>query len=165
MSIFLFELKKILFSKRFLIMLALLVVLIIGLFIRNYVFLDLVIEAEDEKAIAYTREAQANLRTLKETVQANPEDTKSEEQLKNLSVALNALYEWRPLIKSEDWKARLTEQNALLSALLLYKENGGDFSLTMSEMKRMIASNEHHLATGIHPQPDNYSITLLINSS
>lgn len=160
MNIFLFELKKVLFSKRFLITLVLLAVLIMGLFIRNYVFLDLVIEVEEEKVITYTQEAQANLRMLKESVQANSEDTNSEEQLKHLSVALDALYEWRPLIESEDWKAELTVQNEFLSALLLYKEENGDFSLTMSEIKRMLASNEHHLATDIRPEPDDYSIAL-----
>lgn len=160
MSMFSFELKKILFSKRFLYTLIIFALLIVGLFIRNLFFLDLVQEQEENKVIEYTREVQANLNSLGLMLESNPEDTIKKEQYKHLGIAVNALYDWRSLISSEDWRAALTKQNEFLSALILYKELKGEFSLTTKEIKSTLALNEQHLTVGIRPESEQYSTSL-----
>ena len=54
MRLFIFELKKLVFSRRSLFTLALLAALIIGLFLRNIVFQELVIEEQDSFAHGMT---------------------------------------------------------------------------------------------------------------
>ena len=160
MNIFLFEWKKLFFSRRFLFTLVILGIIIIGFFLRNFVFQELVIEEQEQQITTYTQEAQKFLNGLQLQVTNNPEDDVSAEQLKLLWRALESLYELRPLISSEDWQLRLQTENAFLLALLEYKESGGDFSLNSSEIMHKVAFNKKLLEHGIKPEPENYSVAL-----
>lgn len=160
MRLFIFELKKLVFSRRSLFTLALLAALIIGLFFRNMVFQELVIEEQDKRVVEYTQETQKILRGLVAQVNKDPGDSITAEQMKYLGSALNPLYEWKPLIKSEDWQARLRAENEFFLLLQAYKEAGGDFSLNLKEIRRTIAWNDNLLMQGIQPEPENYSIAL-----
>lgn len=140
--------------------LAILGFLIIGLFTRNIAFQDLVMEEQDRVVLEYTQEAQEHLRGLQIQVDKNPEDSVSAERMGHLGGALNALYAWRPLIKSDDWPARLQAENEFLFSLMSYKTAGGEFSLNSTEMQRSLAMNDHLMTQGIKPEPENYSIAL-----
>lgn len=152
-----FELKKLIFSKRFFYTIVLLSALVIGLFVRNVAFQELMIEEQGKQVVVYTQEAQSLLRGLNKQVEMDPKDTESAEQLKHLSRALNALYEWKPLITSTDWQARLQFEIDFLSSMLAYKSAGGEFSMNSTEMERSFALNENLLAKGIEPELENYS--------
>lgn len=160
MSTFSFELKKILFSKRFIYTVLVLVAVITGVFVRNILFTDLVEEKEKEQVTTYTQEVQKYLSELKYYVDYEPDNEEKIELYKQLGAALNAIYEWDQTISSEDWRVTLTKKREFLSALLVYKENKGEFSIASSEIKRLIASAEHHLAVGIRPESEQYSTAL-----
>lgn len=155
MKFFIFELKKTVFGRRFSYTLIVLFIFILGLYLRNVAFQDLVVEEQERQVTLYTQEAQSHLRALTKA----PEDEAITEQIKHLATALNMLYEWKPLIKSENWQSRVQAENAFLSAIIPYKEAGGEFSLLTTDAKRTIAWNEHLLSQGIKPEPENYSIT------
>ena len=160
MSTFSFELKKVLFSKRFLYTLLVLAAVIIGVFIRNVMFTDLVKEQEEERVMTYTQEVQKNLREINIIIENDPQNEIKVEQYKQLGMALNAAYEWDQLVTSEDWRATLAKKREFLAALLVYKENGGEFSITSSEIRREVASADHHLAVDIRPESEQYSTAL-----
>ncbi|MEO4052047.1 ABC transporter permease subunit [Solibacillus sp. CAU 1738] len=156
MKFFIFELKKTVFSRRFSYTLLVLFIFILGLYLRNVAFQDLVVEEQERQVTLYTQEAQSHLRVLTKA----PETEAITEQIKYLANALNMLYEWKPLIKSEDWQARLQAENAFISAIIPYKEVGGEFSLLTTDLNRTLVWNEHLLSQGIEPKSENYSITL-----
>lgn len=140
--------------------LAILAFLIIGFFFRNIAFQELVMEEQDRLVLEYTQEAQEHLKGLQIQVNKDPEDSVSAERMRQLGGALNALYVWRPLIKSDDWLARLQAENEFLNSLMSYKTAGGEFSLNSTEIERSLAWNDHLMTQGIKPEPENYSITL-----
>ncbi|MEC1178330.1 ABC transporter permease subunit [Metasolibacillus meyeri] len=156
MRLFTFELKKILFSRRFLYTFVILLCVTVGLFFRNVAFQELALEEESKRVTAYTQEAQSLLRTL----QKAPESESINEQVQHLARALNLLYEWSPLVKSPDWKNRLQVENDFLATLTLYKTAGGDFSIPNEEIAPTIAFNEQLLAKGIEPTFEGYSTKL-----
>ncbi|WP_332651229.1 ABC transporter permease [Lysinibacillus sp. 54212] len=156
MRLFIFELKKILLGKRFSYTMLLLFAFIIGLYFRNVAFQDLVLEEQERGVIEYTQEAQSMLRALNQS----PENAEIKERINHLATALNALYEWKPLIKSDDWQMRLQKENAFLTSMISYKEANGEFSIKSKEMQQTLAFNERLLSQGIQPNSENYSIAL-----
>ncbi|WP_107942890.1 ABC transporter permease subunit [Metasolibacillus fluoroglycofenilyticus] len=156
MRLFIFEVKKILFSRRFLYTFAILLFVGVGLFFRNFAMQDLALEEEVKRVTAYTQEAQSILRVL----QKSPESGQTDEQIQHLAKALNLLYEWAPLVKSTDWEKRLQIENDFLQTLTLYKEAGGDFSIQNSAIEPTILFNEQLLSQGIEPTFENYSTNL-----
>lgn len=160
MKLFLFELKKIFFSVRFQYLFAILLLIIAALYIRNIAFQDLVIEQEERQVDTSTREVQSNLRALNFQLTKDPSNELLSTRVHHLADALNALYDWKPLLQSDDWQARVQTENAFLKAMLSYKEAEGEFSVSSSEMERTLAWNEQLLRQGIEPSPENYSTSL-----
>lgn len=160
MKLLLFECKKLFFTKRFLYTIVVLMVLIIGLFVRNWFFQDIIAEQEENRIISLTREVQENLRFVGKEVEVNPENENSQDKLSVMSEAINLIYEWRPLIDSPDWQQRLETESQFLEAIGSYKDLGGEFSLTSGEITRTLALNEELLAKGIQPEDPVLSTAL-----
>lgn len=157
MKLLVFEWKKLFFTKRFTYTLLILAAVISGLFIPNLAFEELMVEEQEKQVTTWTQEVQSLLREVNKQVEVDPDNTKSLEQLKLLSAALQGLYEWRPLLSSEDWQTRLKSENTFLTAILSFKEIEGEFSLLRSEMTHTIALNEELLARSIPPEFEQYS--------
>ena len=160
MTILSFELKKLLFSKRFLYTLLVLALLVVAVFVRNIYFQDLVEEEEKNKVIEYTREVQKKLSELNIILEKTPEDEKSKLQYQQLGKALNIIYAWNEESSSKNWRIPLTKKKEFFEELLLYKELQGDFSITSDEIKQIIAVSQHHLQVDIEPESDQYSIKM-----
>ncbi len=160
MTLFLFELKKIIFSRRFQYLSAIILLLIGALYVRNILFQDLLIKEQQKQVDISTREVQSHLRAFVLQQEKDSENMILSERITHLSTALDALYEWKPLLQSEDWQARLQTENTFLTALLSYKETGGEFSLSTPEMERTLAWNDQLLRQGIEPSPENYGTSL-----
>mgnify|MGYP003455047547 FL=1 len=160
MTILSFELKKLLFSKRFLYTLLVLVLLVVGVFVQNIFFQDLVEDEEKNKVTAYTQEVQKNLRELSSILEQTPEDENSKLKYQQLGKALNKIYAWNEELSSENWRVPLTRKKEFFEELLLYKELQGEFSTTTDEIKQIIAVSQHHLQVDIEPQSERYSIKM-----
>ena len=160
MTILSFELKKLLFRKRFLYTLFVLALLVVAVFVRNIFFQDVVEEEEKNTVTEYTEEVQKNLRELNIILEQTPEDETTKLKYQQLGKALNKIYAWNEELSSENWRVPLTKKKEFFEELLLYKELQGEFSTTTGEIKQIIAVSLHHLQVGIEPESAQYSIKM-----
>ncbi|GEM_PF-3216337 len=160
MTLFWFELKKLLFSKKTLAVLAVLAVFVILLFVRNLAFQSQVEKAERQAIDAQVRTSQANGRTHIMMLEKDPEDEKQKElQAVNLEIR-DPLYDLAANFSYDKWQHNLNVQNDILKTTLAYKELGGESPLSVKEIERTIAQNNEFLERGIRPEHSAYSIAL-----
>ncbi|WP_025783797.1 ABC transporter permease subunit [Sporosarcina sp. D27] len=160
MTLFRFELKKLLFSKKTLAVLAVLAAFVILLFVRNLTFQTQVEKAERQAIDAQVRTSQANGRAHILLLEKDPDDEKQKElQTVNLEIR-DPLYDLAANFSHEDWKHNLEVQNGILETTLTYKELGGESPLSVKEIERTIAQNNEFLKRGIRPEHSAYSIAV-----
>lgn len=160
MRLFQFELKKIVFSKRFLYIMAFVILCIGALFLRNHIFQATIQQEREQQILSVMREGQRNLSQLQLTVENNPEDTVAKEKNIRMGEIVNTLYDVRKAFLAGDWQQELQTENLFLTQLQDYKAMGGEFSYLNADIKRTLARNTEHLATNIAPEHETYSIAL-----
>ncbi|MFD2043268.1 ABC transporter permease [Ornithinibacillus salinisoli] len=155
-----FELKKMLFSKKFLYLMLILIAVVVLLFLRNVIF-DTYVEKEERQRIEELEQvSQSNFRMHQQTLAQAPEDEEAQKLQQINGPLLDRLYELRTLITTEDWQYKLTVENEALAYIKEYKEEGGDFPLSYKEIDHRFALNEKLLEEDIRPEHDTYSKTL-----
>lgn len=158
MKLLSFELKKILFSKRFLYLLLAVAVSVIFLFIRNYIFQSYIDKEREKEVIEEIQYGQSLIRQYQESLVRNPEQSDIQEQQRQIGSIVEVLFQMRSNIKSEDWESRLYLEIDYLNKLTEFQASGGQFPITSKEIKDRIITNNHLLAKGIPPEHETYSI-------
>ncbi|WP_042220702.1 ABC transporter permease subunit [Oceanobacillus manasiensis] len=157
MRLFLFELKKIAWTKKFLVILLILFCSILFLFIRNSLFADYAQEQKNEEIALFIETSSTkdfNYTNEIETIGSN-EDTERKQEL-NLKV-WNLAKELRNSLSAEDWRRTLEIENSLLIAIRNYKATEEDYPISEDEISYRLAMNHTLLELGIAPEYENYS--------
>lgn len=160
MKLFQFELKKMLFNKRFIYLTILILLLISALFLRNQFFQVTIQQERETYILSSIREAQRNINQLQQTILNNPSDEKAKEQVDQMGEIVNTLYELRTIFNTDNWQQELKIENKFLMQVQAYTADGGEFPLLNDQINKTLAINAEHLATDIEPQHDNYSKAL-----
>ena len=158
MTLFLFELKKLLFSKKTIAIFTVLIAFVLLLFVRNLSFQSLIAKEERQAIDAQIRTSQANGRAHILMLEKNPEDEKQKElQSVNLQIR-DPLYDLASTYSYENWEENLKVQNKIWGTTLDYKELGGESPFSRGEIVQKITLNEELLKQGIRPEHAAYSI-------
>ena len=160
MRLFQFELKKIVFGKRFLYLIAFLILCIGALFLRNYIFQVTIEQEREEHILSAIRECQQNISQLQLTIAKDPGDEIAKEKIARIEEIVNTLFDVRKAIQAGDWHQELQNENLFLTQLEDYKAMGGEFSYLDEDIKRTIATNTQHLVKNIVPEHESYSTAL-----
>ncbi|SHG30002.1 ABC transporter permease [Ornithinibacillus halophilus] len=158
MKLFLFELKKFAWTKKFLIILIALVCSVVFLFIRNVLFQDYAQEQKNEEIALFieTSSSKDSGYTSQLERLGNNEEVEMKQEL-NLTV-LNLARELRNVMATEDdWKTELTVENRLLVAISEYKATGEDYPISDEDISHRIAMNHTLLDLEIPPEFEHYS--------
>lgn len=160
MNLFIFEAKKVLFSKKFLFVLGLLIVSIILLFFRNMSFQSHV-EKEERLAIDnQVKTSQSNGRIHQRALEGYPDDEK-QQLLQEINLQIrDQLYSLSSTFSAIDWQRNVAMQNDILAKTLTYKKEGGESPLSKKEILQTIAMNEELLERGIRPENETYSLAV-----
>ncbi|GIO27288.1 ABC transporter permease [Ornithinibacillus bavariensis] len=152
-----FELKKIVFSKKFLYILIGIVICVAFLMARNIIF-ESSIEKEARERIDELLESNfSNAKIHQSILEDAPENEEHKELQRLNSAMINNLYETRNLLAPNQFQERLRLQNEYYSTAKEYKEKGGDHSLTFQEISYSLALNEKLLDSNIPPEHEVYS--------
>lgn len=160
MRLFQFELKKIVFSKRFLYIMAFVILCIGALFLRNHIFQATIQQEREEYILSAMREGQKNISQLELTIENNPKDEVAKEKIIRMEEIINTLFDMRKAFHASDWQQELRIENLFLAQLQDYKAMGGEFSYLSEDIKRTLAYNTKHIATNIAPEHETYSTAL-----
>lgn len=160
MSLLPFELKKILFSKKFLYISIGIVVAVIFILTRNIIFQSYIEKDEQENINDLLDISYENSKVHRSIIDNNPDDEEEQNRLLMNHSLVDILYERRTLIGTDDWQNKLTLENEYLNLLTEYKAAEGDHPLTETEINRMITLNQKLMDEGIPPEHDTYSIAL-----
>ncbi|WP_042144454.1 ABC transporter permease [Paucisalibacillus sp. EB02] len=155
-----FELKKIIFSKKFLYILLGIVVVIALLMARNIVFESSIQKEARERIDELLEFNFANSNIHQAVLEADPEDEEEEELQRLNSAMINILYEVRELQAPNRFEERLKLETEYYSIAEEYKQKGGDHLLSYQEISHSLALNEKLLESSIPPEHENYSRAL-----
>lgn len=160
MRLLAFELKKIIFSKKFWYVMVGLVLAIAFLFFKNILFESYIQKEARQKVDELLEISYGNSRVHNAILKDDPENEEEQERLLINSSMVNTLYEMRSMIESDDWQSKLALENQYLNRLIEYKETEGEHPLTFREIHHMIALNEKLIAENIPPEHETFSIAL-----
>ena len=122
MKLLQFELKKIIFSKRFLYLMAFIILCISALFLRNHIF-QVTIEKEREQHILSTiQEGQRHISELQLSLEANPQDEIAKTKILKMDQIVNTLYGVQKALDAGEWQQELQLENHFLTQLQEYKK-------------------------------------------
>jgi ABC-2 type transport system permease protein len=155
-----FELKKIVFSKKFLYLMLLIVLAISALFLRNVLFQSYIVKEESEAIQSQIKMSQANSRIHRLALERDPENEDAKKLQALNRPILDGWYELSSLVNSTKWENKLNRYNTIYTATIDYKDEGGEHPLSFKEINQMLALNERLLEEGIMPEHDTYSIAL-----
>ncbi|MDV2581649.1 ABC transporter permease [Alkalibacillus haloalkaliphilus] len=163
MRLLIFELKKILLTKKFIAICLLIIAGITILFFRNYISQDF---AHGQIAAEYNE--YVNVHELRanyyESITENPSDDilgdleQLEEQQELNETALETSNQLISQLDTSEWQERLQLENQYYQEVEEYKYANGDHPLTFEEINRSSALNTKLLDEDIAPQYANYSI-------
>jgi ABC-2 type transport system permease protein len=157
MKLLSFELKKIVFSKKFLYILLGILIGVVFLMARNILF-ESYIQKEYREQIDELLEINfANAKIHQSILKDDPENEEQIELQRLNSEMINNLYERRNQLKPTQFRERLRLENAYYSAAELYKQKGGDHALSFQEISYTLALNEKLLESDIPPEHETYS--------
>ncbi|MFD2629448.1 ABC transporter permease [Oceanobacillus kapialis] len=160
MKLLSFELKKIIFSRKFLFLLLLVFIGISFLFIRNIVFQEQIVK-EEQKELEELLQANYNNADLHlAELEADPENEKQQKLQRINSSMINKLYEVRNLINTDEWKQQLNLENQYYNELTSYVEAEGETTIPIKEINYRTAMNQKLVDEDIMPQHDRYSTAL-----
>lgn len=160
MKLLSFELKKIIFNKRFFYLILIMVAGIVVLFVRNIMFESYVEKEAVGEVTSFIESSQANKRILNNSLEQDPDN----KEFKNLQAIndrmLPALYEWENAVSSDDWQSKIKLENAFLAIVEEYRNAGGDHPISFSEIEQTTALNQKLLNENIKPEHDAFSTAL-----
>src|SRR5690625_3598933 len=123
MKHFMFELKNLIFSKKFLITLAFLISAISTLFARNYLLQDYAFEQKDEEISSLIKFHRDKIYAYEGYLLENPGHKQTEELIKANEPSLQAALIWRSgFVKEGDWREILENETAYIESLDIYFE-------------------------------------------
>lgn len=158
MNVFTFELKKIFFSKRFLWLTIILVIGILLLFLRNYMFQNEILKEGLREIDAQISKTQENARSHRIVLeQVSDDEEEQQKEAINLEIR-DQLYHLVTNFEKNDWVQNLRLQNDIWQKTISYREQGGEAMLSIEEMEENIAFNEELIRRGIAPEHAVYSI-------
>lgn len=155
-----FELRKQLFSRKFLYIVLGIVVAVFALFVRNIIFESYIVEEEQQKVEDRLEISRENARIHHSVLDDEPDNEEEHERMLINSSMVNMLYDLRSLVQSANWQERLILENEYLEQVVVYKEQGGKHPLLYNEINHMHALNEKLLENNIQPEHGTYSIAL-----
>lgn len=155
-----FELKKIIFSKKFLYILLGIVIGIALLMARNIVFESSIQKEARERIDELLEFNFANSKIHQTALEADPENEEEEELQSLNSAMINILYEVRELQAPNKFEERLKLETEYYSIAEEYKQKGGDHLLTYQEISHTLALNEKLQESSIPPEHEEYSRAL-----
>lgn len=158
MTLILFEFRKIIFSKKFNLLMLLLIFCIAFLFIRNYSLQSHINNQEKQIIESNLKHVYTNIQYHEIGIKTRPEDIKEKELMGMSNLMKEALFDVRSAGDTSDWQAKLIAENTFLTRAIDYIEFGGYFPTTDKELKKNLAMNQRLLAEKIEPQHDEYSI-------
>lgn len=158
MKLLLFELKKTMFSKRFLYLLLAITFGVVFLFTRNYISQSYIEKEREKEIIEEIQYGQSLIRQYQESLARNPEQLDIKQQQRQISSIIDILFQMRSNIGSDNWKDQLFLEVDYLNKLTEFQAAGGQFPITSIEIKDRIITNNHLLAKDIPPEHKTYSI-------
>ncbi|MCU9614934.1 ABC transporter permease subunit [Caldibacillus lycopersici] len=160
MKLLVFELRKIIFDKKFLYLTIFLFAGIAILFLRNMLFDSYIEKEEQQKIDSYVLTNQSNKRLLERTLEVDPNNEELQ-QLKTINdQMLETLFELRSIRSLDDWQTRLMLENEFFQMAAEYKNAGGDHPLSFEEIEKTIALNQKLLQENIKPEHPTYTTAL-----
>lgn len=157
MKLFQFELKKMIFNKRFLYLMLFILFFISALFLRNHIFQVTIKQEREAYILSSIQESERTVNELQQSILNNPNDEIAKEQEIQMAVIVNTLYDLRSAFNANNWRQELEIENLYLKQVQAYKTGGGEFSLQNNQINKTLALNAEHLATNIEPQHTAYS--------
>ncbi|SHH90030.1 ABC transporter permease [Virgibacillus chiguensis] len=155
-----FELKKMMFDKKFHLFMLLCILFVIGMFIRNVIFQPYIEKEEQEILAKHTETVRSNEESIQNTLHAEPNNEKLQHLLSISEQLLITLTELRNIQNSKDWRTKLTLENEFLFAVKDYKKAEGDFPLSLIDIEQRIATNEKLITDDIKPQHPTFSVAM-----
>jgi len=158
-----FELKNLIFSKKFLITLALLISAISTLFARNYLLQDYAFEQKDEEISSLIKFHRDKIYAYEGYLLENPGHKQTEELIKANEPSLQAALIWRSgFVKEGDWREILENETAYIESLDIYfeQEDEDEHPLSSAERSFRIQKNEEYLQRDIPPEYIDYSLAV-----
>lgn len=160
MRLFVFELRKLIFDKRFLYLTLLLIVGVCALFFRNVIFESYIETEEREKIESYIQTSQSYQRTYNMLLESEPDNEQFLFFSELSSEMLGKLYEIRQLIATDDWQTKLTLENEFLELTYTFNEADGQFPITDAEIHESILMNTKLLEENIRPEHPTYTTAM-----
>ncbi|GGA78071.1 ABC transporter permease subunit [Ornithinibacillus halotolerans] len=152
-----FELKKILFSKKFLYILIGIAVGVGILMGRNIIF-ESNIEKEARDKVDELLEINFSNSKIHNAILEDDPENELEQELSRLNSAMvNNLYETRNLLAPTKFREKLKLEMEYYSLAEEYKQKGGDHALSFQEISYSLALNEKLLEEDIPPEHETYS--------
>lgn len=157
MKLFLFEFKKIAWTRKFLVILIVLFISVAFLFIRNILFKDYAQEQKNAEIALFieTSTSKDNNFTHELEQLGDNEETEKKKKL-NLNV-LNLAKELLLEMDNDNWNTTLTIENRLLVAISEYKAVDEDYPISDRDIAYRLAMNHTLLVLGIPPEFEHYS--------
>lgn len=155
-----FELKKIIFSKKFILMMLFIIISISLLFARNHIFQAFIEKESQQEIDALIQEGQNSIKLYVAQSTKDKENKEAQEKLLAVNTMVNTLYKLHDAIAKEDWQQTITIENNYLKQLKIFKELGGEFSVSFQEIDYKLALNQKLLDENIRPEHSIYSKAL-----
>ena len=160
MTVFQFELKKLLFSRKFLLIMLFLMIGVLLLFIRNYTFQEEIIKEELRAIDQQIQMSRTNSKVHLAQLDQDPNDHEAQQMDKANDEIYTALYELLSLYTEGNWQQNLQLQNDIWEKSIMYSDLGGETVFSKEKMTESIAINEELLTRDIAPEHEHVSITL-----
>lgn len=160
MTIFQFELKKLLLGKKFLLLMFCLIIGVVLLFFRNHAFQEEIIKEELRAIDAQIQMSRTNNRMHLAQLEQDPHDQELQQMEKANDDIYAHLYELLSLYTESSWQENLQEQNELWKKTIAYSDLGGETVFSQEKMTEYMALNEELLNRNIAPEDERFSIAL-----
>ncbi|WP_017187487.1 ABC transporter permease [Alkalibacillus haloalkaliphilus] len=162
MKLLVFEFKKMFFSKKFLVLLAFLVALVVLLFFRNVIFEEYVLDEKQSNYSYLVEVSEMNNRTytrqLEQDLEEGTEEYEEIEMRQEMNLdLLNTADELHNLVGTDEWQQQLNVEISFMEQVRDYRMAEGEYPITEEEIHHTLALNQQLLAQGIPKEIENYS--------
>ncbi|KGA96634.1 hypothetical protein AJ85_21590 [Alkalihalobacillus alcalophilus ATCC 27647 = CGMCC 1.3604] len=158
MRIFLFELKKVAWNQKCLVIFLLLIAAIVGLFFRNLFFQDYAHDQLMTEVTFYIETTEFKERMHKRALEQVGEGEKIEYLLEVNSDLLDVAREWQRSLSTSDWQTSLRLENEFLMHVRTYKMEGEDYPISDQDISYRLFQNQILLAKEIPPEFEHFSV-------
>lgn len=158
MKLLFFEIRKTIYTKRFLFLILLLIFIIASLFVRNLTVQPYIENEYMESIEQQLSHVYSNHSIHTNNLDLNPDD-EQEKSLLNLTEQMReVLYEIRAANREGQWQQQLLAENDYLELQETYKTEGGQSTFSDTEIQKNIALNQKLLDENIPPEHNQYSL-------